>query len=113
MRHVEKRLIPRTPLDHISQSSLSIIDADRRKAIHRLKDISESGLSFYLDQALQISHNISLEYLEKDVKFEVFGRVAWCSQIQNSPFAAGPKNNFLVGVELMSPMLLLALLPKA
>ena len=33
--------------------------------------------------------------------------------IQNSTLADGPENNYLVGVELMSPMLLLALLPKA
>jgi hypothetical protein len=113
MRNVEKRLIPRTPLDHITRSSLSIVFSDRRKAIERLRDISESGLSFYLDQALDISDKISLEYVAEDVKFEVFGRIAWCSQIPNGAHLNATAQSHLIGVELMSPMLLLALLPKA
>jgi hypothetical protein len=58
MRHVEKRLIPRTPLDHVTRPSLSIVFSDRRKPMERLRDVPESGLSFYLDQTPGISDNI-------------------------------------------------------
>lgn len=112
MQHLEKRLIPRTRLEHFSQSALSVIVAGQSAVIKRLRDISESGLSFYIDQPLTISQSISVEYVTTSAKVEVFGRVAWCSEIEaDSDLRVAPPH-FLVGVELMSPMLLLALLPK-
>lgn len=113
MQDSEKRLLPRVPLGDVTQGSLTLVCRTRRLAIERLRDISNSGISFSLSQAVQESEQISIEYVDSKVKLEVFGRVAWCSptpQAQQSPDHA---NRYLLGVELLSPMMLYAVLPKA
>jgi hypothetical protein len=84
----------------------------RRIAVERLRDISHSGISFFLGQPLTESEGVTLEYADTHVKLEVFGRIAWCSQPRAEAEHA-PQGTYLVGLELLSPMMLYAVLPKA
>ncbi len=112
MQHSEKRLIPRIPLGEIARGSLALLLKGQRIAIESLRDISPSGLSFSIHQPVEVSEKIAIAYTDSHVKVEVFGRVAWCSQLP-APDAAPETapTRYLVGVELLSPMMLFAVLP--
>lgn len=113
MQHLDKRLIPRITLGETARGSLALLLKGRRIIIERLRDISQSGLSFSINQPIDVSEKIGIAYADAHVKVEVFGRVAWCSQIHSNEITDEAMNvNYLVGVELLSPMMLYALLPK-
>jgi PilZ domain len=113
MKNSEKRLLPRVPLGDVPHGSLTLVCRTRRLVIERLRDISNSGISFSLSQAVQKSEQISIEYVDSKVKLEVFGRVAWCSATTQAPQLPHHAPHYLLGVELLSPMMLFAVLPKA
>lgn len=100
-------------LGKVPRGAVTLVLRGQRIAIDRLRDISNSGISFSLKQAVAVSEKISIEYADSHVKLEVFGRVAWCSQTHrpDEPPTQGP--DYLMGVELLSPMMLFAVLPKA
>jgi PilZ domain len=109
MNPSEKRLLPRILLGAVPPGAVTLLLRGQRIGIESLRDISNSGISFSAHRAVAVSENISIEYADPQVKLEVFGRVAWCS-----PQAAlGNSAHYLMGVELLSPMMLFAVLPKA
>ena len=113
MHQSEKRLLPRILLGNVPRGSVTLVCSAGRIVIERLRDISNSGISFSLHQSVDVSEHISIEYKDPKVKLEVFGRVAWCSQSHGTELAPGHANDYLMGVELLSPMMLYAVLPKA
>lgn len=108
----DKRLLPRLLLGKVPPGALTLINKGQRIQIDKLRDISNSGISFSLQQQLAVSERISIEYADAKVKIEVFGRVAWCQNTQTQPTAGAQKGQYLMGVELLSPMMLYAVLPK-
>ena len=112
MSYQEKRLIPRIQLGSVPPGAVTLLMQGKRITVERLRDISHSGISFFIDQALTASDGVTLEYQDTHVKLEVFGRIAWCSQAR-AEAAHGPQGTYLVGLELLSPMMLYAVLPKA
>ncbi len=112
MNHSEKRNLPRIAPGNIPAGALSLVHQGQRIEIENLRDISDSGISFSLKQMVAVSENISIEYSDHKVKLEVFGRVAWCRQVQASDQAVPHSANCLMGVELLSPMMLYAVLPN-
>jgi hypothetical protein len=113
MKTMEKRQLPRALPGEVPRGALTLLHGRERIIIERLRDISDSGISFSLAQAVGVSEKISIEYADPKVKLEVFGRVAWCSQAHRAQDAAPSGANYLLGVELLSPMMLYAVLPKA
>ena len=99
-------------MGEVPRGSLSLILRGHRIVIESLRDISNSGISFSLNQQVAVSEKISIEYADPQVKLEVFGRVAWCSRTELQPQTTQHPGNYLMGVELMSPMMLFAVLPK-
>jgi hypothetical protein len=112
MNHAEKRILPRILLGEVPRGSVSLVWRGHRIVIESLRDISNSGISFSLNQQVAVSEKISIEYADPHVKLEVFGRVAWCSKTELQPQTTQHPGNYLMGVELMSPMMLFAVLPK-
>lgn len=112
MSYQEKRLIPRIQLGAVPPGAVTLLMQGRRIAVERLRDISHAGISFFLTQELPESEGVTLEYQDSHVKLEVFGRIAWCSQAR-AEAAHAPQGAYLVGLELLSPMMLYAVLPKA
>lgn len=100
-------------LGEVPRGSISLLFREHRLIIESLRDISNSGISFSLNQQVGVSEKISIEYSDPHVKLEVFGRVAWCSPNDlRIPGATEHPGKYLMGVELMSPMMLFAVLPK-
>lgn len=112
MNHLEKRLLPRIQLGEVPPGAVALMVHGQRIAIERLRDISNSGISFTLNQSVAVSERIAIEYADAKVKLEVFGRVAWCSPTHSHHDKAPHGADYLMGVELMSPMMLFAVLPK-
>lgn len=113
MNHIEKRILPRTLLGEVPRGAVALMLRGQRIAIERLRDISNSGISFSLNQPVAVSEKISIEYADPKIRLEVFGRVAWCGRAQNPQDLAIAEADYLMGVELLSPMMLFAVLPKA
>lgn len=113
MHHSEKRLLPRILLGEVPRGALTLVLGGQRIVIERLRDISNSGISFSLGQHVDVSERITIAYSDALVKLEVFGRVAWCSQPRSPHDQLHAKGDYLMGVELLSPMMLFAVLPKA
>jgi hypothetical protein len=112
MNPSEKRLLPRISLGEVPRGALTLGVRGQHVLIESLRDISNSGISFSLNYPVPVSERISIEYTDPHVKLEVFGRVAWCSRAdKHTPGDAHP-GSYLMGVELMSPMMLFAVLPK-
>lgn len=99
-------------LGEVPPGSLALVWRDQHIAIESLRDISNSGISFSLNQQVGVSERISIEYTDPTVKLEVFGRVAWCGKSHSEGAEKQHPGAFLMGVELMSPMMLFAVLPK-
>jgi hypothetical protein len=112
MNHAEKRILPRILLGEVPRGSVSLVLRGHRIVIESLRDISNSGISFSLNQQVAVSEKISIEYADPHVKLEVFGRVAWCRKTDAKAPATLHPSAYLMGVELMSPMMLFAVLPK-
>ena len=78
--------------------------------VNVIKDISSSGIRVYLHHALSVSSRLILEYVEPNLKLEVNGTVAWCATRRISPAVADEAGDFVIGIELFSPVLLLAVM---
>lgn len=104
--------MPRILLGEVAREALGVLLHGRRIGIERLRDISQSGLSFFINQPIAVSEKIAIAYSDAHVNVEVFGRVAWCKRTQLSDDAS-MAGSYLMGVELLSPMMLYAVLPKA
>jgi hypothetical protein len=127
MHTPEKRQLPRIPLGSVPRGAVALIHQGQRIEVPGLRDISHTGISFLLNQPVAVAAQVAIAYSDHHVKLEVFGRVAWCSLMQPThsdvdveldvevtPQAdAGHSGNYLLGVELLSPMMLYAVLPKA
>lgn len=113
MHHSEKRLLPRIMLGEVPRGALTVVRKGQRIVIEKLRDISNSGISFSLGQHVDVSERIAISYSDANTHLEVFGRVAWCSQTHAAQANAGAGGDYLMGVELLSPMMLYAVLPKA
>jgi PilZ domain len=113
MQHFEKRILPRILLGEVRRGALTLMLGGQRIVIERLRDISNSGISFSLKQHVNVSERIAISYNDPSVKLEVFGRVAWCSQTRSPQDQHPWSGEYLMGVELLSPMMLYAVLPKA
>lgn len=111
MNQFEKRQLPRLPLGHVPRGALTLIHGGRRILMQDLRDISDTGISFSLNEQVSVLEEISVEYADAKVKIEVFGRVAWCNEIRTLDLKTPFNGRYLLGVELLSPLMLYAVLP--
>lgn len=114
MHKIDKRHRLRILVGEIKQDSLTLLAQGKLIKINTLLNVSESGLSFLVNNPMDVSEKIAIAYADAQVKVEVFGRVAWCSRIQPAESPEGEHTDkYMVGIELFSPMMLYALLPKS
>jgi hypothetical protein len=109
----EKRLVPREPISNVPKESIQLVVNGKNLGVEKLRDISGQGISLELDRELPVSQSVSLRYSDKHANVEVHGRVAWCKPNAGTEAALTPPSTFILGLELMSPMMLLAVLPRA
>ena len=104
MTVTEQRKLQRYPLEHrLHDSTVMLRIADTNYAIRHIRDISDSGISFYLDEDLTVSSKVTIEYADPKVSIDVYGRVAWCAKRTDG-------EGYAMGVELLSPLMLYAML---
>lgn len=107
----EKRIVPRMPMHGVPKDAVSLVVEGKVLQVEKLRDISSQGISLELSHELPISQKVSLRYADKAANVEVHGRVAWCKpQVAEGGATASV---YLLGLELLSPMMLLAVLPRA
>lgn len=74
-----------------------------------INDISSSGIQIYLDTSLTTLLQVAVEYVEPSLKVEVNGFVVWCdAQVHGADDPDSP-GGFVIGIQLLSPMLLMAM----
>jgi hypothetical protein len=112
MTRIEQRRLDRYPLQRQPDGKLRLRTADGRHAIVEIRDISDFGISFYLEDSLDVSAKVAIEYADPKLKLEVYGRVAWCAARPVGAEEDPPSRGFVLGVELISPMMLFAVLQK-
>jgi len=89
-------------LHHTGQSTI----------IESVRDISNSGMSLSINTSVPVSERVSVQYSGAQVNIEVYGRVAWCNETHLVEPQSKHPGKYIMGVELLSPMMLLAALPK-
>jgi hypothetical protein len=112
MHQSEKRLVPRIAVPQFRPDTLTLIANGHSYKLDGLKDISESGIRCELSASLPVSASVAIQYKDSKVQLAVHGRVAWCKKTQDTEQPEGAPDRFLMGVELLSPMILFAVLPQ-
>lgn len=112
----EQRKLDRFPLTRQPEGKVFLRTENTRHQITEIRDISRYGISFYLDHSMEVSAKVSVEYSDSKVNLEVYGRVAWCAERPrdntDTSTDARTKPEYVLGIELMSPMVLLTMFQK-
>jgi hypothetical protein len=112
MNRPEKRQLPRLVPGEVPRGTLILNHGGKSTIIESVRDISNSGMSLSINELAPVSQKVSVQYAGSGVNMEVFGRVAWCNTTASIEPDSKHPGKFLMGVELMSPMTLFAMLPK-
>jgi hypothetical protein len=114
MTRVNQRGLERFKLDRQPAGRLTLRSGAAHFAIDEINDISETGISFTLDHSEAVSSKVAIEYADSEIKFEVYGRVAWCAQrsaLENQAASApAGAEVYVLGVELLTTTMLFAML---
>jgi len=103
---VDQRKHPRQLLGRQAPGDFQLLTPEAMHPVRVIRDISVSGIRVVVDVAVAKGSDVVLEYSEPTVKLTTQGRVAWCAEQPNESEDAG---HFMVGVELFSPFLFMAL----
>ena len=108
----EKRSAERISYQGKPHGALYLRLPERRLDVQRILDISNSGIRVALDSAVAVSSKVALEYIDGPIKIEVFGMIARISDMADEVRidSAIPNKGYLVGIALMSPMTLIAMI---
>ena len=109
MTMVENRKHQRHPLVRQAPGEFRLLTPLQAFPIEVIKDISNSGIRIYLNTPLAEHLPISVEYVEATLKLELNGRVAWCTEQENDAGAVGTNGRYVDGIQLFSPVLLMAM----
>jgi hypothetical protein len=112
MNQLEKRQLPRLVPGDVPRGDLMLHHSGESAVIESVRDISNSGMSLSTNTKVPVSARVSVRYCGAQLNIEVYGRVAWCNETQLVDPQSKHPGKYLMGVELLSPMMLLAALPK-
>lgn len=110
MSGIEQRKLERFALPRHPAGIVILRTSNNWHPIHEIRDMSEVGMSFYLERELELSSQIAIEYAHADTRVEVYGRVAWCNQRKALGDDAMLADDYVMGVELLNPSMLYALI---
>jgi hypothetical protein len=112
MHYSEKRLVPRIAVSKLPPNTLTLLSDGLEFKLDSLKDISESGIRCEIGHSLPVSAKVAIQYSDSKVQIAVHGRVAWCRQTLDKEKTGETHGAYMMGVELLSPMILFAVLPQ-
>jgi hypothetical protein len=109
MTIIEQRKHQRYPLVRQPVGEFRLQTPTATYPIEVINDISSSGMRIYLDINLTARLQVAVEYIEPSLKLEVNGMVAWCAARMRRKDASDSPGRFVIGIQLLSPMLLMAM----
>lgn len=105
----EKRRQERYPFERQPDGQLALKVGEVFQPVRGINDISNSGISVFLDQEVPVPVSVTLEYGDANMRLQVYGTTTWSKQ---KAADMQPGGQFIVGIELLSPMLLLSMFQK-
>jgi len=112
MSGIENRRNERYPLESQPEGRVFIRAGSLRYLVKHIRDISSSGMSVSLEQNFSSIIDVTVEYLTANGKIDVFGKIIWCSPQASATSGEHGKVIYLLGIELLSPMMLFSVLQK-
>jgi len=109
MTIIEQRRHHRYPLVRQPVGEFLLKTPTATYPIQVINDISSSGIQIYLDTSLTTLLQVAVEYVEPSLKVEVNGIVAWCDARVHGMDDGDSPGRFVIGIQLLSPMLLMAM----
>jgi hypothetical protein len=109
MTVVEQRRHPRHALLRQPVGEFRLHTPTTEFPIKVINDISSSGIRIYLDTSLAPRLPVAVEYVEPGLALKVNGIVAWCATRLRATEDGDDRGLFIIGIELLSPMLLMAM----
>jgi hypothetical protein len=106
MTIIEQRRQQRYPLVRQPAGEFILQTPTATYPIDVINDISSAGIQIYLDTSLSTLLQVTVEYVEPSLKVEVNGIVIWCAARSDSADSTG---RFVIGIQLLSPVLLMAM----
>jgi hypothetical protein len=74
--------------------------------IHSIRDISQTGISLFLDYPVAKGDQVAIEYKDGENEIKVSGMVVW----QSAPAGTTANSLYLLGINMFSPSTLLSFL---
>ncbi len=106
-RRIARQTLPRHP------SGVIVLRIDHEwHPIHEVRDISDVGMSFYLERNINVAQEVAIEYSHQETRVEVYGRVAWCKKRGELLPDSSSVDGYVMGVELLNPAMLYALITR-
>jgi hypothetical protein len=112
MLREEKRRQERYAFERQPAGTVFLVCDGLRLPVAGINDISNAGVSLCVDEALAVSSPVNVEYADGRVCIQVNGNVSWCAPADETARTDGRSGNYIVGIELASPMLLLSMFQK-
>jgi PilZ domain len=109
MTIIEQRRHQRHPLVRQPVGEFLLQTPTGMYPIKVINDISSSGIRIYLDTSLTTLLPVAVQYVEPSLKVEVNGIVAWCAARVHRMEDGESPGRFVIGIQLLSPMLLMAM----
>ena len=109
MTIIEQRRHQRHPLVRQPVGEFLLQTPTGMYPIKVINDISSSGMRIYLDTSLPTLLPVAVQYVEPSLKVEVNGIVAWCAARPHRTEDGESPGRFVIGIQLLSPMLLMAM----
>lgn len=110
MTRTDQRGLARYTLERKPLGKVTLRTATAHFHIEEIKDISETGISFALGHSEEVSSKVSIEYADAKIRFEVFGRIAWCAKRCDMDVGQSGDDAYMLGVELLATTMLFVML---
>ena len=109
----EKRRTQRIPIDGPpAAGEMCVLCGTGRIPVKGIKDLSDTGISLYVDEAAGARENVTIEYADRGIRLEVFGTVTWNQAVALEANAPAWKGRYLVGIELVASSILTSAILK-
>jgi hypothetical protein len=109
MQNREQRAEERIALNRPPKGELQLLVGKNAIRVAAVKDISAQGLRVQIGESVAKNQTVCVRFRHESVDLQVNGTVAWTSAGVNEPAGDGGAA-YIVGINLVSPMLLHAFL---
>jgi hypothetical protein len=110
---VDQRQDERYPFKQPAAGVFLLQTPDGSHPIALIKDISSNGMRIHLDVALEAGVKVVVVYAGPEIKAEVNGMVVWCQERAPEADEHADEDEegspFMIGIQLLSPVLLMAM----